>query len=238
MGYFGTVGLVEFPSLNRKLPNHTKRRIAAKPRSRTPSLRTPLSASRYYFNPTHLNSGGSPTTHRAANVEVPAASISQKAYSQGQTGGIPTTASWSGVVGREAIPRSSVKRWARSAHLHEVKISRRHGRSRTSSDARGESRFGKVDRNGNQVTERSEEEIGTERQIDDVFTSPPSSMKGNGYLSALERGPLYGRHAPHSLLVYPGPSLVRRRPAGSEGEGDWVDTDATESLVGGSEFGD
>ncbi|KDQ34056.1 hypothetical protein PLEOSDRAFT_172263 [Pleurotus ostreatus PC15] len=230
-------GLVEFPSLSRKPPNHTKRRIAAKPRSRTPSLRTPLSASRYYLNPTHLSSGGSPTTHRAANVEVFPTSMIQKAYSQGHMGGIPTTASWSGVVGREVIPRSSVKRWARSAHLHEVKISRRHGRSRTSSDARGEPRVGKVGGDSNQAADRSEEEVGTERQIDDVFTSPPSSMKGNGYLSALERGPLYGRHAPHSLLVYPGPSLVRRRPAGGEGESDWVDTDATESLEGGSEFG-
>lgn len=161
----------------------------------------------------------------------------QKAYSQGHMGGIPTTASWSGVVGREVIPRSSVKRWARSAHLHEVKISRRHGRSRTSSDARGEPRVGEVGGDSNQAADRSEEEIGTERQIDDVFTSPPSSMKVNGYLSALERGPLYGRHVPHSLLMYPGPSLVRRRPAGGEGESDWVDTDATESLEGGSEFG-
>ncbi|KAF4609112.1 hypothetical protein EYR40_001465 [Pleurotus pulmonarius] len=230
-------GLVEFPSLSRKIPNHTKRRIGAKPRSRTPSLRTPLSASRYYLSPTHINSGGSPTTHRAANFEVPNGSIMQKAYSQGHMGGIPTAGSWSGVVGREVIPRSSVKRWARSAHLHEVKISRRHGRSRTSSDVRGESQVASKDKGSNQVADRSEEDVDTEGQIDDVFTSPLSSTKGNGYLSALERGPLYGRHAPHSLLVYPGLSLVRRRPASGEGESDWVDTDATESLEGGSEFG-
>ncbi len=152
-------------------------------------------------------------------------------------GGIPTAGSWSGVVGREVIPRSSVKRWARSAHLHEVKISRRHGRSRTSSDARGESQVASKEKGSNQVADRSEEDVDTERQIDDVFTSPLSSTKGNGYLSALERGPLYGRHAPHSLLVYPGLSLVRRRTASGEGESDWVDTDATESLEGGSEFG-
>ncbi|KAF9501068.1 hypothetical protein BDN71DRAFT_1407907 [Pleurotus eryngii] len=226
--------LVEFPSLSRKPPGHNKCRIVAKPRSRTPSLLTPLFASKYYPNPTHHNSRGSPTTHRAANVEASAASMIQKTYSQGHMGRIPTTASWSGVVGREVIPRSSVKRWARSAHLHEVKISRRHGRSRTSSDARGEPRVGRVGGDNNQAADRSEEEIGTERRIDDVFTTPPSSTKGNGYLSALERGPLC---APHSLLVYPGPSLARRRRASGEGESDWVDTDATESLEGGSEFG-
>ncbi|THH29361.1 hypothetical protein EUX98_g4829 [Antrodiella citrinella] len=108
----------DFPRSKRTHPVAAARKQAANVHLRTPtSLRSPMRSAghRYAFRPLTPTGPSSASLTTAALVS-PRPPIQRT--SSGGTGGIVQSASMGSVIG--PVPKSA-KRWARSAHLHEVK---------------------------------------------------------------------------------------------------------------------
>ncbi|KIK69863.1 hypothetical protein GYMLUDRAFT_90851 [Collybiopsis luxurians FD-317 M1] len=201
-------------------------------RSRTPSLRTP-----HPHNPRLVSRPTTPTTSISATYRPQL----QRANSlSGPNFSLPTSASWTGVG---PVPKSA-KRWARTAHLHEVK---------SPATIAAESKIPKdLDEKENQSAESSADSLtiaksapdrkakNMENGMDmDIFFKTPSRLpkRSNGHtrLSVLttsldkSSGGLDPRlsHADIRWTTSPGGSC--------DGEdGDlWIDTDMTDTSIDG-----
>ncbi|KAI3621196.1 sad1-unc-like c-terminal [Moniliophthora roreri] len=221
---------VEFPSILPQEPQtaplsskamerrHQKTKIVHphpnRPRSRTPSLRTPKRPNTPGTSSTLVGSSR-PRLHRA--------------NSHGSSTLFANTASWSG-GGVGPVPKSA-KRWARTAHLHEVKaVRRKKGNDDDEDDSRSvSSTSSSVQRLQEPLRMLNSGDVDSDRDDDPFSTPSRSNGRGHdGYPSLVTRAPATGVRAKKtsSRNGWPvSPGSPDSTLDASDGD-IWVDTDA------------
>ncbi|KDR82555.1 hypothetical protein GALMADRAFT_206395 [Galerina marginata CBS 339.88] len=199
--------------------NRPRPRAISNPRSRAPSLRsTPVSRRTAQYNHARATT---PTTstfgiHSSGQATRPQAMQRSSSYGLPTPSSIPQSNSWGPMLGSGiggggggGMPKSA-KKWARTAHLHEVKRGSKKG-------------LGGHDREEGD-RERTLREFEFQREREDVF-SPPRKENGK----EKEGG---GVPPPVDSLLFQGAVAVPTEDVGVDGD-PWVDTDSVDGDADG-----
>lgn len=224
-----------FPRSKRPHPITGGRKIGPSGRPHTPSLRSPRHNNSHTHHVHHLHRPSTPTGHGPSTSTLtsfgrPGPILLQRAHSSTGGAGMPITQSAS--LGLISPALRSAKRWARSAHLHEVKSATlprkdwaKANRTRHSVDAT-EGNHGEEDVFGSRVES-------TPRTFED--TRPIISRRERSPSRHYYRGRMGSQKQISQSLQFQSESDIRggvRSEGGvSEGEG-WVDTDADVDVDG------
>ena len=173
-------------------------RTMSNPRSRAPSLRS-TPATRRIQHIAHQK----PITPLTTTFRP---HVIQRWSSQG--GSIPAGGSW----GSMSVPKSA-KKWARTAHLHEVKTTT----PTPSADGR-QYKLGENTRHDRE-NDRTPKEFNFERDRDDVFSSSVTKLSTNSTLLDMNAGAGRSPTIEQSLLL---------KPEVMDDGDPWVDTDSVD----------
>ncbi|KII91054.1 hypothetical protein PLICRDRAFT_174384 [Plicaturopsis crispa FD-325 SS-3] len=205
---------VEFPSKEQPSPEGERLHPNDRRDDRHPMMLSPVRSR----TPTSVRTPAS--RHLTAHHHRPVTPGSRPQIARSNSNGSPFN--HSGVVG--PVPRSA-KRWARSAHLHEVRNHAGAGSGNTEKGRREgwlhdrESRTGRENESPvrSSTPSRSRNPAAAEERFIDISSSPPATHDAQG-TSHAPRHPLY-------------PLRLGRRPSDATEDSAWVDTD-----VDGSEL--